>query len=391
MAVPARRRCRIVGMTGAPHDRFACDERFPAAAVLRLARRAVARHQLDLSGLRVLTEATVGYGRVTAVLAAMAGADAVFAVSRDTPQASRKAAEEQTAWLARLAGVQERVQLFSTRLQTPLATVDVVTDLPGVRPIDEAITRNLPETAVVTLMRGVDHWRAGDVDAATCRRAGVAVAGVDEDAIGLYRYVPMEAVWGLLSLGLEIAGATVIVAGGGQAYAHVVRALAALRAEVLVATPETAGRIDLYGGRKIGDGLADAFAGGRLAEADALILCPGSADERFTAPAGAVDAARLAAAAPHLAVISQDAEPDRRAFAATGLRTWPAGDGGAAPASLFELLPQPVIELHAAGLKVGEALARARRRGSSALAAEQLAAAEAHAEQLPKDLGPRRS
>jgi len=37
------------------------------------------------------------------------------------------------------------------------------------------------------------------------------------------------------------------------------------------------------------------------------------------------------------------------------------------------------------------ATARARRRGSSPLAAEQLAAAEAHAEQLPKDLGaPRR-
>jgi hypothetical protein len=47
--------------------------------------------------------------------------------------------------------------------------------------------------------------------------------------------------------------------------------------------------------------------------------------------------------------------------------------------------------LHTAGLKVGEVMTRARRRGSSPLAAEQLAAAEAHAEQLPKDLGaPRR-
>ncbi|HMK91703.1 MAG TPA: hypothetical protein VK576_01780, partial [Thermoleophilia bacterium] len=52
----------------------------------------------------------------------------------------------------------------------------------------------------------------------------------------------------------------------------------------------------------------------------------------------------------------------------------------------LELLPAPLIELHTAGLKVGEVMARARRRGSSSLAAEQLAAAEAHAELLPQDL-----
>jgi len=45
-----------------------------------------------------------------------------------------------------------------------------------------------------------------------------------------------------------------------------------------------------------------------------------------------------------------------------------------------------VIELHAAGLRVGEVMARARRRGSSPPAAEELAAAEADAELLPKDL-----
>ena len=80
-------------------------------------------------------------------------------------------------------------------------------------------------------------------------------------------------------------------------------------------------------------------------------------------------------------------ELDRRGLAGAGLRVL-AGDGDAAAR---DLPPQPLIDLHTAGLKVGEVLTRARRRGSSPLAAEQLAAAEAHAEQLPKDLGaPRR-
>jgi hypothetical protein len=73
---------------------------------------------------------------------------------------------------------------------------------------------------------------------------------------------------------------------------------------------------------------------------------------------------------------------DGRGLAGAGVRSWP-GPGDPAP---LDLLPAPLIELHTAGLKVGEAMARARRRGSSSLAAEQVAAVEAHGELLPKDL-----
>lgn len=374
-------------MNEVPDPRFACDDAFPGRHVLRLIRRSIERHRLDLHGLRVLTEAGVGYRRVTPTIAAMAGAVEVYAVARDSVQASRKAAEQQTAYLARLAGIQDRVHVLPTRLQAPLAEVDIVTDLPGVRPIDEAIVRNVADTAAVTLMRGVAHWRTADVDVATCRRGAIAVAGVDEDGIDLFRYLAMEAVWGLLELGVEVVGTTVLVAGDGPAYAKVARGLAQAGTRVLVAAPEGAGRVSLYGGEKVGEGLGDAAARGRLAEADALVLCPAQPDARTVGPGGWVDAATLAAAAPHLAVVGLAGELDRHGLAGAGLRCWP-GAGGAAP---HDLLPQPLIELHTAGLKVGEVMTRARRRGSSPLAAEQLAAAEALAEQLPKDLGaPRR-
>ncbi len=376
-------------MTAATDDRrdyHACDDRFPGAQVIRLARRAIERARLDLTGLRVLTEASVGYRRVTPVIAALAGADAVFAVGRDGVQASRKQAEEQTAYLAALARVDDRIMLLSTRLQAPLDTIDVVTDLPGVRPVDESILRTVAESAAVTLMRGTAHWSAANVDVATCRRRGIAVAGVDEEAVGLYRYLPLEILAGLLDLGVEVAGSTLVVAGAGAGYAYVVQALGRLGARVLVAAPDTAGRIGLYGGERIGETLGDESVVGRLAEADALVLCPGPGGERWVGPGAVVDAARLAAAAPHLAVAGFRAEADLRTLATAGLHCRPAGD----TRDLFDLLPQPLVALHAAGLKVGEVMARARRRGSSPLAAEQLAAADAHAELLPQDLGGRR-
>jgi hypothetical protein len=369
------------------HPRFACDDTFPGRQVLRLVRRAVERYRLDLRGLRVLTEASVGYRRATPVIAALAGADEVYAIGRDTAQAARKEAEAQTSYLAGLAGAQDRVKLLSTRLQAPVATIDVITDLPGVRPIDEAVLRNVAGTAAVALMGGAAAWRPSDVDVAACRRLGIAVAGVDEDAIGLYRYLAVEAARGLLTLAVEIVGSTVLVAGDGKGYAYVVHGLARMGAHVLVAAPESAGRIALYGGEKAGDGLGDEAALGRLAEADALVLCPAAPDQRWVGPGAPVDAARLAAAAAHIAVVAVGGEVDRRALAAAGLRSYLAGGGPDAP---FESLPQPLIELHTAGLKIAEVMTRARRRGSSPLAAEQLAAAEAHAEQLPKDLGARR-
>jgi hypothetical protein len=360
-------------------DNCACDTRFPGPQLVRLIRREIARTRLDLTGLRVLTEASVGYRRITPVLAALAGADEVYAVGRDSVAASRKEAQEQTAYFADLARVETRVKLLPTRLQAPLDSVDVVTDLPGVRPVDESIVRNVAQTAAVTLMRGAIHWRPADVDVATCRRHGIAVAAVDEEAVGLYRYPPLATIAALLQLGVAIADSTVVVAGDGPVVAYIVQALARLGAHVFVAAPETAGRIELYGGEKAGDGLGDDAVSGRLAEADVLVLCPADAATRMVDPGAAAD---LAARAAHLVVAGLGAETDLRALGAAGLRCRAVGG----PDGSSDLLPQAVVARHAAGLKVAQVMTRARRRGSSPLAAEQLAAEEAHAELLPKDL-----
>jgi len=383
-------RDKMAAMDRTAEDRFAAEDRFPAPQVLRLCRQAIAARRLDLGGLRVLTEAGVGYHCMAPVVAALAGATEVYAVSRDSAQAARKDAETQTWSLAEAAGVLRRLQLVSTRLQAPLDTIDIVTDLPGVRPVDESILRTLSDTAVVTLMRGVAHWRPADVDIAGCRRSGIAVAGLDEEAVGLLRYAPLAVIWGLTALGVEATGGVILVAGSGRAYPYVVRALAQLGARVLVAAPESAGRIALHGGEKVGDGLAEPAALGRLGEADALVLAPDLPGDRLLGPGTPLEAHAVAAEAPHLAVVCGGADIEARALAEAGLRVWPSPHGGHS-AAVEELLPRPVVESLVAGLKVGEVMARARRGGSSPVAAEQAAAAEAHAELLPKDIAaPRR-
>ncbi|MEZ5125923.1 MAG: hypothetical protein R2826_06710 [Thermoleophilia bacterium] len=349
--------------------------------VMRLIGRAIARHELDLHGLSVLTEAGVGLRSLAPVIAALAGAE-VYAVGRDTVVEARADAERETLRLSALALVSDRVHVISTRLHAPLDRIDIVTDSPGVRPIDEAVLRALNENACVVLFHGAKDCRSRDVDVAACRRLRVAIAGVDEEAFSLQRYVPVAAIRGLLELGVELVGATVVVAGDGSVCAHAVRGLARAGVRVLAAWPETSARTALLDAEKIGDHLSDASVSASLTLADGLVLCPHDPDVRTVGTAAWIDATALAVQAPHIAVVSLGGEIDRRALAGRALRFWPAGGRGAAE----DFLPLPRIERCVAGLKVGEVITRARRRGSSPLAAEQSAAAIAGAELLPQDL-----
>ena len=366
-------------------DRFACDDRFPGPQIVRLIRRAIESTRLDLKGLRVLTEASVGYRRITPVLAALAGADEVYAVGRDSAASSRKEAEEQTAYFAGLAHVGDRVTLLSTRLQAPLDTVDVVTDLPGVRPIDESILRNVADTAAVTLMRGggaLARGRRGrrHLPAARRRRRRPGRGGrrpLSLPAAGRARRPARPRRRGRRLHRRRRRRGTRPAPTSCRRSPASARACSWRRPRRPAASASSAGR-------RPATRSADDAVAGRLPESDALVLCPADL-RRALGRARRADrrgAPRGGRAAP------RRRRPGRRTPTCT--RSAPpacAAGRPAAPDGIFDLLPQAVVAQNAAGLKVGEVMTRARRRGSSPLAAEQLAAAEAHAELLPKDLG----
>ncbi len=115
--------------------------------------------------------------------------------------------------------------------------------------------------------------------------------------------------------------------------------------------------------------------GGRRARDDAAAAaCPGRKPSccarptrrgRGVGPGTPVDAARLAAAAPSPRVVGLDAESDLQALGAAGLRL----PCGRRPRRRLGPAAAGVVRRHAAGLKVGEAMTRARRRGFGPLAA----------------------
>jgi hypothetical protein len=111
-----------------------------------------------------------------------------------------------------------------------------------------------------------------------------------------------------------------------------------------------------------------------LEEADALVVVEHHSRRELIGAAGEITADELCALNPALVVAHICGGVDRMILEKVGLRCYP---DRFAPAGYMSVAtdyvgPRPLIDLHTAGLKIGERLAYARRTDLSALQAELL-------------------
>ena len=306
--------------------------------LVRLMAAAVERCRLDLTGLRVLTEAANGAYVVTPVLAAMAGAR-VDALGAGTSYASAAELERVTLELADLAGVADRVTVHDRPDPTLLGAVDVVTNSGQVRPIDAAMVAQLKPTCVVPLMYEAWEYRASDVDLAACRARGVAVAGTNEQhpAVDVFSFLGPMAVKALHDAGVSVYASTLALLCDNAFGPYIERTLTACGARVT-----TTDRLS-----------ADSLPPG--CDAVVVALQPGD-DVVLTA----ADAARLADLSPGTPLVQYWGDVDRAGLAAAGVPTWPRHEPGRGHMAVLPSAvgPEPIVRLQSGGLKVGEVLAR---------------------------------
>lgn len=331
----------------------------------RLVRRAIQMLELDLRGLTVLTEAATSYYIFTPMIAALAGAERVLALTRDSVYGAARDIESESTGLAHRWGVGDRVDVLVSRDDPRIAHADIVTNVAMVRPLDRPLLHRLKPTAVIPLMFETWEFRPHDLDLPECRRLGIPVLGTDEHHpdLQIFGYIGHLALKLLYSLDIEVFRTPVAVLGAGEFADQVTTRLTAAGAKVTAVGP----------GPGAGAALREALAG-----ADALVVVEHHDRGALIGPQGLIDAEELRALTPDLAVAHICGGADRSSLEEAGFRLAP---GRFAPPGYMSVAleyagPRALIDLNAAGLKVGERLARAREAGRHGLEAELAVLAE---------------
>lgn len=303
---------------------------------------------LDLRGFTIVTEAASGPYVVTPIIAALANADRVLALTRDSRFASADQVIEQTNALANLCGVSNSIQIATERRMDFFAEADIVTNLGFVRPIDARTIAVMKSGVVVSLMHDSWEFRPGDVDIDACRAHGIRVSGTNEDFPGLdiFSYCGCLCQKLLFDAQIELHKSKVVIVSSDKFGLVIVDYLAKCGCDAYL-VPKASDLVNLH-------------------DLDALVIADYTRDDLILGKGGELEPEILMRCAPGLTIIQFAGLLAVDELQAAGLTVYPGIhlEPHRMAVTLAGLGPRPVVELHAAGLKVGELVAK-QFRGQS--------------------------
>ncbi len=308
---------------------------------------------LDLRGLNVLTEAASGYYGLTAPIAAMAGAERVFCLCRDSRYAKALEAQSHVADLSQRLGAPQSIEFLTSRNDPRIEQSHIVTNLGFVRPIDADFLSRLSPLAVIPLMKETWEHRPSDLDLAFARRLGIPVLGTNENhrTLQIFAYVGHLAVKLLLQLDVELFKSFIIVVGSGEFGKATEASLTSVGAKVKLVEPVR------------GESLAS-HAWDDIKIADAIVFTEFDVQTELAGP-NSISFRTLQQHNPGLCIGHVAGTVDVLELSDSKLLFAPtkvAGPGFMSVATDY-VGPRPLIELHSGGLAVGAAMARARALG----------------------------
>lgn len=325
---------------------------FPdAERLISLISRAIDALALDLSGMTVLTEAASGPFAATPLIAAMAGADKVIAVTRDSKYATANDVITVSSALARSFNCIENIEFHNGRAIDFAHRADLVTNLNFVRPLDKALIEKMPANSAISLMIETWEFRPQDVDLRAAKSVGVPVLGTNEcdSRLMIFEYVGALVIKLLFEAGLEVCRSRCLLIASGHYGEVATRMLRSLGADVEHWDPKKMTLSSTQMSSSFWDQL------------DAVIVAEQESDEEILGLQG-IDPSLLSSKP---VIVHLCGAMNYELVAKCGLKKYPPEEvsPGYMTRTTGDIGPRPVVDLHAGGLKVGEAMVHARRQG----------------------------
>jgi len=330
--------------------------------VKKIINQSISIFNLNLSGFTILTETATGYYMLTPIIAALAGADNVLALTRDSEYGKADDVCKETMKLAGIFKVDDKIHVIYDRNDNRIGGADIITNLGFVRPIDSDFLKRVKKTAVIPLMWETWEYRAEDLDLEECRRLQIPVLGTNENHpdLRIFEYIGYIALKLLLEADIEVFHSKIAILGGGEFALYVMNTLKGAKAEVF----------PIFQSDNSNEKIEEAR--NTLMYADALVVVEHHNKNQLIGTDGLITVEELLALNPQITVIHICGNVDQNNLLKSGVKCWPSkfAPFGHMSVGTDYVGPKPVIDLHTAGLKVGERLAQARKRCMSALEAE---------------------
>ena len=307
----------------------------------------VLKLDLDLDDLTVFTEAASGNYLYTPVMAAQAGAR-VYAYAKDSKYGSAQAVGLRLKDECREMGIDDKVSVVYSRLKSAIQECDIITNAGLVRPIDVETIQAMNPKAVVSLMYDPAEFRPEDVDLAECRNRGILVLGTNEESpvLDIMRYGGFLATKLLFGEGLEVHLDNILVIGEGRLASNINHFFQATNVSSQLVKPSLS-----------------AFRTLRIQQFDAIVVADMSRGSQIIGPMGVLKPIEISQTNPAIQIAYICGEIDVADLEKHGIAVHPreVAKPGSMAVTLDCLGPKATMRLNAAGLKVGEIMARNRR------------------------------
>jgi hypothetical protein len=314
--------------------------------LIALIQQSIQRCELQLDNLTVLTEAATGAYVVTPVIAAMAGAKKVFAITQSSRYGTIEEVKAQTEQLAKIGGVSEQIEFTTNKSPDIVTQADIITNSGHVRPIDAEMIAWMKPIAVISLMYEAWEFRTEDVDIKACRHKGIKVAGINErhSAVDVFSFLGIMATKLLLDAGVSVYKSKVLLLCDNHFASFIENGLVNAGANV-----DTLSNISLADQGKVYDAILVAM------------------QPQLEPVLSAVDAALIADHWQGVVVAQFWGDLERSAFLTHEIPVCPpnAPEKGHMAILPSAIGPEPIIKLQTGGLKVGELLWHSSQKKTS--------------------------
>ncbi len=346
----------------------------PPARAKKYAQQLVQKYGIDCRGLTVLTEAASGTYLFNPMMPLLGGAERVIAYCRNSRYASTQEVEASMRAVYAEAGLDERWEFRTSLSDQDIAAADIVTNSGHVRPFDATFLNRMKPTAVLPLMWEPWELRPGEIDLDVARQRGILILGTNEHEApcDLRPYSFLTAMHLAMSHKASVADDRILVIGE----------------QYTLAQPMESGFQRLgIACRRIAPNCSAAEAAQATQWATYIIVAEHADHRLLVGPGGLIDTQQLVAAnTTGVGVVSGSVDRDH--LEAHGISVYP--ERMAPPGFMSympsELGPYSVMDLFAAGVKVGQVMARARLAGMSPTEAARHALQNSPAMDLEGDM-----